>query len=137
MEALVYAVLGIAVVILTSVIKQEKWSKRNKQTASAVLSFVGGIVTAYFQNNGSVDLAETLNNSAVLLAVAQLVYSYGMRDTKLNKFLTSLHLESTLDKNETVAEAAAELLQEVTAEVKPAPRKRAAKKAITEDKTTE
>ena len=137
MEALVFVVLGIVVTLLTSLVKQEHWSNRLKQTVTAVLSFIGGVVLSYFKLNGTVDLAETLTSSAQLLAIAQLIYSYGLRDSRLNKFLTSLRLESTLDANKTVEEAIVDVIQVSAAPAKPVTKKVATKKATAENKTTE
>lgn len=132
MEALVFLGLGVVVALGTSLIKQDGWSLKRKQSVATLLSLLGGVVTAYFNKNGVVELGNTLQSSAMLLAVAQLAYSYALKNTKLNKFLTGLHLDGTLSKTKTVEEAIVEVVAEVTT---PAPKKPARKKAASGDKT--
>jgi hypothetical protein len=134
MEAVVFLILGVVVALGTSLVKQDSWSLKRKQTLAAFLSLLGGVVTAYFSKNGTVELGNTLQSSATLLAVAQLAYSYALKNTKLNKFLTGINLSGTLSDTKTVEEAIVEVVEEVVA---PAPvvQKPTKKKVATGAKT--
>ena len=92
MTAVIYALVGLAVVVGTSVLKKEKWSVKTKTSISGGLSLVGGFVTTYFNSNGTDTLNSSIQNSAILLALAQLIYTFGLKDTSVNKFLTGLNL---------------------------------------------
>jgi hypothetical protein len=92
MTALIYAVVGLVVVLLTSLLKKPKWSVKTKQAISTVLSLVAGTVATYFEVNGTSGLSDTVQNSAILLAASQLIYTFGIKDTGVNTYLTGLNL---------------------------------------------
>jgi biotin transporter BioY len=92
MTAVIYAIVGLVVVLLTSLLKKEHWSTKTNQVLATVLSTLGGLVTIYLKNGGSATLSNTVEHSAILLAVAQLIYSLGLKDTSINAYITSLNL---------------------------------------------
>jgi len=110
MTAVVYALVGLAVVLLTSLLKKEHWSAKTNQVLATVLSTIGGIVTLYMNNGGTVTLSNTVQHSAILLGVAQLIYSLGLKNTAINEYLTGLNLFGAgVDANKSVEEAVAQV----------------------------
>lgn len=125
MTAVVYALIGLAVVLLTSLLKKEHWSAKTNQILATVLSTIGGIATLYFKNGGTVTLSNTVQHSAILLAVAQLIYSLGLKDSAVNAYLTSINLLGTgVSADKSVVEAAID----VASVAKKTTKKAAAKK---------
>jgi uncharacterized protein YacL len=92
MTALIYAVVGLVVVLLTSLLKKPKWSVKTKQAINTVLSLIAGVITTYFEVNGTSGLSDTVQNSAMLLAASQVIYTFGLKDTAVNAYLTNLNL---------------------------------------------
>lgn len=86
---LIYVVIGIAASLLTSVVKQEKWDNRTKQTVSVALSFVGGLVGVYLNEKG-LTATGVLGAWAATQGISQVVFSYVLRETKLDKILTAI-----------------------------------------------
>lgn len=110
MTAVVYALVGLAVVLLTSLLKKEHWSAKTNQVLATVLSTVGGIVTLYMNNGGTVTLSNTVQHSAILLGVAQLIYSLGLKNTAINEYLTGLNLFGAgVSADKSVEEAVAQV----------------------------
>ena len=110
MTAVVYALIGLAVVLLTSLLKKEHWSGKTNQVLATVLSTVGGVVTLYLKNGGTVTLSNTVQHSAILLGVAQLIYSLGLKNTAINEYLTGLNLFGAgVSADKSVEEAVAQV----------------------------
>jgi len=110
MTAVVYALVGLAVVLLTSLLKKEHWSAKTNQVLATVLSTIGGIVTLYMNNGGTVTLSNTVQHSAILLGVAQLIYSLGLKNTAINEYLTGLNLFGAgVSADKSVEEAVAQV----------------------------
>ena len=110
MTAVVYALIGLAVVLLTSLLKKEHWSAKTNQVLATVLSTIGGIVTLYMNNGGTVTLSNTVQHSAILLGVAQLIYSLGLKNTAINEYLTGLNLFGAgVSADKSVEEAVAQV----------------------------
>jgi hypothetical protein len=95
MTAVIYAIAGLAVVLLTSLVKREHWSAKTKTSLLTILSTVAGYITIYFDKNGTTTLLNTLNHSSIVLAASHLVYSLGFKGTPLDKFLTKINSIAT------------------------------------------
>lgn len=85
----ILVIVGVIASLLTSAVKQEKWSDKTKQTVSVVLSLVGGTITVYFAEN-NISAEEVLRAWAATLGVSQAVFMYLLRQTGLEKTLRSL-----------------------------------------------
>lgn len=91
-NSLLFLGLGIVVAVLTSLVKQEKWSTKTKHAVSVVLSLLTGYVSQYFKTNGTTDLTTLAQHSTYLYAVSQLVYAYALSNTTFNGWLTQFNL---------------------------------------------
>ena len=91
-QSLTFLGLGLAVALLTSLLKNVNWSSKQKHTAAVFLSIVGGYVSSYFQKNGTTDLTDITKHSAYAYAVSQLFYSYALKNTSVNAWLTKFNL---------------------------------------------
>lgn len=125
MTAVVYALVGLVVVLLTSLLKKESWSAKTNQILATILSTVGGLVTIYFQKGGSATLSNTVQHSAILLASAQLIYSLGLKDTAVNAYLSSLNILGAGVKSDKSVE---EAIAQVAVAAKKSTKKASAKK---------
>ena len=86
---LILVIVGVAASLLTSLIKQEKWSDKTKQSVSVVLSLVGGTITVYFSEN-NISPEEVLRAWAATLGISQAVFMYLLRQSGLEKTLRSI-----------------------------------------------
>lgn len=140
MDPLIYALAGLLVTFGTSLLKNAKWSTQSKQAVAAALSTVAGVVTAYFELNGTVELGNSIRNSAMLVGIAQLIYVFAVKDTAINNYLEKLNVFSWGVKKEvTKEEAIVSVVTEVKKEVKSrstATAKKPATKKTTTPKTT-
>jgi hypothetical protein len=125
MTAVVYALVGLVVVLLTSLLKKESWSAKTNQILATILSTVGGLVTIYFQKGESATLSNTVQHSAILLASAQLIYSLGLKDTAVNAYLSSLNILGAGVKSDKSVE---EAIAQVAVAAKKSTKKASAKK---------
>ena len=85
----ILVIVGVIASLLTSAVKQEKWSDKTKQTVSVVLSLIGGTITVYFAEN-NISAEEVLRAWAATLGVSQAVFMYLLRQSGLEKTLRSL-----------------------------------------------
>ena len=86
---LIYVLVGVAVSLLTSVVKQEKWSTKVKQTISTVLALIGGTIATYL-NSKSIDATTLVTAWAATAGVSQVVFAYLLQQTGLDKVLTAV-----------------------------------------------
>ncbi|NDB81751.1 MAG: hypothetical protein EB127_03235 [Alphaproteobacteria bacterium] len=84
--------LGFFVTLATSLLKNINASRKSKHTITVVLSALTAAVSSYFQKNGTLDLEDMLKHSAYLYAVSQMLYVYGLKNTQVNAWLTSLNV---------------------------------------------
>lgn len=87
---LIYALLGVVVALATSIIKQEHWNNTTKSALNTVLSFVGGLVTVYFQTNGTSGVYGLIGSWAAILGISQAMFAFVLKPTQLDRFLTTL-----------------------------------------------
>jgi hypothetical protein len=114
MISLAYAGAGLLVIVLTSLLKKDHFSRKTNQAITTVLSIIGGIVTSYFQKNGTADLTHTIQHTAYVGTVAQLVYSFAYKDTTVEAFLDSIHITAGGVKKEDPATAALQAVEDLT-----------------------
>jgi len=91
-QSLLFAGLGVLVVLLTSLIKGNHWSKKTKHFVAVVISALTGVVSSYFQKNGTNNLTDVMKHSTYLYAISQLVYTYALGNTSINTWLTNFNL---------------------------------------------
>lgn len=86
---LVYVLVGVAVPLLTSLIKQETWSTKVKQTLATGLALVGGTIATYL-NSKNIDATTLVTAWAATAGVSQVVFAYILQQTGLDKVLTAV-----------------------------------------------
>lgn len=94
-HSLTIAALGLFVTFATSTLKNINYSKKTKHTVAVVLSALSGLVSSYFQKNGTADLQDIVKHSAYLYAASQMLYVYGFKNTQINAWLTNLNILPT------------------------------------------
>lgn len=86
---LVLVLVGMAVSVLSSLIKKEHWKSETKQTVAVVLSLIGGVVSTQL-NSANVDPATVLAQGAAALGISQAVFTYILKTTGLEKILAEI-----------------------------------------------
>lgn len=89
MTDLTLVLIGMAVAVLSSLIKKEHWNTETKQTVAVVLSIIGGAVNAQLSAN-NVDVTTVLAQGAATLGISQAVFTYLLKTTGLEKILASI-----------------------------------------------
>ena len=85
--------LAVAVVFLTSLLKNNAWPEKLTSTLATVLSVIGGVVTVLAANNWE---AEVFKNGDVLQTVlvvyggSQLIYNFIFKNTTVDNVLTEI-----------------------------------------------
>lgn len=91
-QSLLFLGLGILVVLGTSFLKNVNWSKKQKHFLALILSSLTGLVSSYFQKNGTADLVNIAKNSTYLYTISQIGYVYFIGNTSLNAWLTKFNI---------------------------------------------
>jgi hypothetical protein len=91
-HSLLFAVLGLAVVLVTSLVKTINLTPKQSHFISVVLSIATGAVSSYFQKNGSADLVSIAKNSTTIYAASQLIYGFALQNTSVDAWLTKFNL---------------------------------------------
>jgi hypothetical protein len=91
-ESLTFLALGIAVTLLTSLLKTVDLSPKSSNAIAGVLSLLTGYTSAYFLKNGTTDLLDAAKHSTYIYAASQLVYIYALQNTTFNAWLTKFNL---------------------------------------------
>lgn len=86
---LILVIIGIATSLLTSVVKKEQWSDKTKQSASAVLSLIGGTIAVYLGEQ-NVTPEEVLGAWAATQGISQVVFAFILRESGLEKILAAI-----------------------------------------------
>ena len=86
---LMLVLVGIVASVLTSLVKQEKWSDKTKQSVSAALSLIGGTV-AVMLSEKNVTPEQVLGAWAATQGISQVVFAYLLKETGLDKILASI-----------------------------------------------
>jgi len=93
-NSLLFLLLGVIIVFATSFLKNANWSKKNKHSLAVILSTLTGVVSSYFQKNGTSDLVDIAKHSTYLYTISQLAYTYFISNTSFNQWLTKFNLTS-------------------------------------------
>lgn len=86
---LIFVLVGVAVTLFTSLVKQDHWSTKAKQVVNLVLSLAGGVVATYLTDK-NIDPTALLTSWAATLGVSQAIFAFLLKDTGLDKILASI-----------------------------------------------
>lgn len=87
----VYVLLaGIAATLLTSLVTQEHWAAKTKQSVNAVLALVGGLAALYLKAKGLDPTVVAGLAATSIFGISQGTYAFLYKNTKLAAILSAV-----------------------------------------------
>jgi hypothetical protein len=91
-HALLYAGLGLVVVVLTSFLKSVNFTPKQSHFLTVVVSILTGAVSTYFAKNGTDALFSVTKVSTAVYAASQLIYGFALQNSTVDAWLTKFNI---------------------------------------------